>query len=50
MRVDFGSDLPTDTGDEVHRVQLAQQVPAGLKSRAWLGVQQCPERCISVEQ
>ena len=63
MHIVLGSDLCTgqrrcyspapelfDSGDEVHSVRLAQQVPARLKSQAWLAVQNCPERCISIEQ
>ena len=39
-----------DTDDEGHSVLLAQDVPEGLESQAWLAVQNCPERCISIEE
>ena len=39
-----------DTDDEGHSVLLAPEVPVGLESRAWLAVQNCPERCITIEE
>ncbi len=39
-----------DTDDEGHSVLLATEVPDGLESQAWLAVQNCPERCISIEE
>jgi ferredoxin len=39
-----------DTDDEGHSVLLASEVPDGLESQAWLAVQNCPERCISIEE
>lgn len=39
-----------DTDDEGHSVLLAAEVPDGLESQAWLAVQNCPERCITIEE
>ena len=39
-----------DTDDEGHGVLLAAEVPDGLESQAWLAVQNCPERCIAIEE
>ena len=39
-----------DTDDEGHSVLLASEVPEGLESQAWLAVQNCPERCITIEE
>ena len=39
-----------DTDDEGHSVLLAPEVPEGLESQAWLAVQNCPERCIAIEE
>lgn len=63
MRIVLDSDLCTghdryhslgperfDTDDEVHSVSMAQQAPVGLESQARLAVQNCPERCISIEE
>lgn len=63
MRIVLDSDLCTghgrcytlapelfDTDDEGHSVVLAAEVPAGLESQAWLAVQNCPERCIAIEE
>jgi ferredoxin len=38
-----------DTDDEGHSVLLAPEVPDGLESQARLAVQNCPERCITLE-
>ncbi len=39
-----------DSDDEGHSVLLADEVPDGLEAQAWLAVQNCPERCIAVEE
>jgi ferredoxin len=39
-----------DADDEGHSVVLATEVPEGLESQAWLAVQNCPERCIAIEE
>jgi ferredoxin len=39
-----------DTDDEGHSVLLATEVPDGLEGQAWLAAQNCPERCITVEE
>ena len=39
-----------DTDDEGHSVLLADEVPEGLEAQAWLAVQNCPERCIAIEE
>jgi ferredoxin len=39
-----------DADDEGHSVVLATEVPEGLESQAWLAVQNCPERCITLEE
>ena len=39
-----------DSDDEGHSVLLAEVVPDGLEGQAWLAVQNCPERCIAVEE
>jgi len=38
-----------DSDDEGHSVVLAPEVPDGLEGQAWLAVQNCPERCITIE-
>ncbi len=63
MRIVLDSDLCTghgrcyslapelfDADDEGHSVVLATEVPEGLESQAWLAVQNCPERCITIEE
>jgi ferredoxin len=39
-----------DADDEGHSVVLASEVPEGQESQAWLAAQNCPERCISIEE
>jgi ferredoxin len=39
-----------DTDDEGHSVVLFPDVPEGLESQAWLAAQNCPERCITIEE
>ncbi len=39
-----------DTDDEGHSVVLTPDVPEGLESQAWLAAQNCPERCITIEE
>ena len=39
-----------DSDDEGHSVVVAPEVPEGLESQAWLAAQNCPERCIAVEE
>ncbi len=39
-----------DTDDEGHSVVLHPDVPEGLESQAWLAAQNCPERCITIEE
>ncbi len=63
MRIVLDSDLCTghgrcyslapelfDSDDDGHSVVLAAEVPEGLESQAWVAVQNCPERCISLEE
>jgi ferredoxin len=39
-----------DADDEGHSVLLVPEVPEGQESQAWLAAQNCPERCISIEE
>jgi len=39
-----------DADDEGHSVVLATEVPDGLESQARLAAQNCPERCITIEE
>jgi ferredoxin len=39
-----------DCDDEGHGVVLASEVADGLEDQAWLAAQNCPERCITVEE
>jgi ferredoxin len=39
-----------DSDDEGHSVVVAAEVPEGLESQAWLAAQNCPERCIAIEE
>jgi ferredoxin len=39
-----------DSDDEGHSVLLAVEVAEGLEAQAWLAVQNCPERCIAIEE
>ncbi len=39
-----------DSDDDGHSVVLATEVPEAQESQAWLAVQNCPERCISLEE
>jgi ferredoxin len=39
-----------DTDDEGHSVVLHPDVPEGLEDQAWLAAQNCPERCITIEE
>ena len=63
MRIVLDSDLCTghglyhslvpklfDTDDEVHSLPMTQRAPVGLERQARLAVQNCPERCISIEE
>ena len=63
MRIVLDSDLCTghgrcytlapelfDSDDEGHSVLLGAEVSGALEGQAWLAVQNCPERCITIEE
>jgi ferredoxin len=39
-----------DSDDEGHGLLLTSEIPAGLEGQAWTAVQNCPERCLGIEE